>query len=290
MAKGTCLCGTLQYEVSGPFYMMLHCHCSMCRKHHGTAFATFVAAPLESFTWISGENAVGRYQSSEKGHRAFCRVCGSVAPTLAPEMGVAIIPAGNLDGDLGVKPELHMFVGSKAPWTSITDSLPQHEAWPPAFTSGVVDSPPRETKPDAVTGSCLCNQVAFEYTGAPVRMWSCHCTRCRHARSAAHGTNVFTKLEQFRWTRGEELTASYKVPDARFFTISFCTQCGGSVPVVSAARALVVIPLGSLDSDPGMRTIAHVFTGFKAPWFEITDSTPQYAEAPPMPSPPPSAT
>jgi hypothetical protein len=290
MAQGSCLCGAVQYDVSGPFNMMLHCHCSMCRKHHGTAFATFVAAPLESFKWISGEADVVRYQSSEKGHRPFCRICGSVAPTLAPEMGLVIIPAGNLDGDLGVQPELHMFVGSKAPWTSITDSLPQHEAWPPGFGGDVIDRPAPEMKPDVATGSCLCGDVTYEYTGTPVRMWSCHCTRCRRARSAAHGTNVFTTTEQFRWTQGEELVASYKVPDARFFTVSFCTRCGSSVPHVATARGFSIVPLGSLDSDPGMRTIAHVFTGSKAPWFEITESTPQYVETPPMPSSPPRAT
>jgi len=290
VAQGSCLCGTLRYEVSGPFNGMVNCHCSMCRKHHGTAFATFVAAPYESFKWISGENDVVRYQSSEKGYRPFCRICGSVAPTLAPSMGLVIVPAGNLEGDLGVKPELHMFVGSKAPGTSIADSLPQHDAWPPAFGGDVIDRPAPEAKPDAVTGGCLCGEVAFEYTGTPVRMWSCHCSRCRRARSAAHGTNVFTKLEQFRYTRGEELVASYKVPDARFFTVSFCTRCGSSVPVVSLPRALAIIPLGALDCEPGMKPMAHVFTGSKAPWFDIADSTPQHVEAPPMPSAPPPAT
>ena len=32
-------------EASGPFELMSHCHCSMCRKVHGTGYATFVAAP-----------------------------------------------------------------------------------------------------------------------------------------------------------------------------------------------------------------------------------------------------
>ena len=46
---GSCLCGAVTYEVRGPFNMMVHCHCSMCRKHHGAAFATFVGAPLTHF-------------------------------------------------------------------------------------------------------------------------------------------------------------------------------------------------------------------------------------------------
>ena len=41
--------------------------------------------------------------------------------------------AGLLDDDLGVKPALHMFVGSKAPWWEITDDLPQFEEWVPGY-------------------------------------------------------------------------------------------------------------------------------------------------------------
>jgi len=290
MAQGSCLCGTLRYEVGGPFNVMLNCHCTMCRKHHGTAFATFVAAPIESFTWIAGEGEVGIYKSSEHSRRAFCRQCGSVAPTFEPEMGQVIIPAGNLEGDLGITPQFHMFVGSKAPWAQIADSLPQHETWPPDFDGTALDTSIRETKPDAVTGSCLCGDVAYEFKGTPLRVWNCHCSRCRRARSAAHGSNVFVNLDQFQWTRGEEQVALYKVPEARFYTVAFCTHCGGSVPVVAKARGMAIIPMGSLDSDPGMRPLAHIFTGSKAPWFEVADSTPQYAELAPLPNVPPPAT
>jgi len=77
MAKGRCLCGALTYELDGPFSAMVHCHCSMCRKHHGTGFATFIAAPIAGFRWISSQDSLLRYQSSPKGMRTFCRVCGS---------------------------------------------------------------------------------------------------------------------------------------------------------------------------------------------------------------------
>ena len=34
--------------------------------------------------------------------------------------------------------------------------------------------------------------------------------------------------------------------------------------------------------DPGIRPMFHIFVGSKAPWHEITDSLPQYAELPPV--------
>lgn len=46
---------------------------------------------------------------------------------------VGEVVVGTVDGDPGARPREHIFVGSKASWHQITDSLPQHEAWPPGF-------------------------------------------------------------------------------------------------------------------------------------------------------------
>jgi hypothetical protein len=281
MTLGACLCGTVRYEIDGPFTAMMHCHCSMCRKQHGAPFATFVAAALSGFRWLGGEDAIVEYASSEQGVRSHCRYCGSVTPMLLPQAGLALMPAGNLDGDLGLKPQAHMFVGSKAAWYTITDSLPQHAGMPPEFGGGPgLERPVVPQREGVADGSCLCGSVVFEYR-APQRMYQCHCSRCRKARSAAHGANVFVKLDDFTFERGEELVAQYKVPEAQRFTTAFCTRCGGKAPSVQRARGAVVVPAGTLDTDPLMRPQAHIFVGSKAPWFEITDAYPQYAELPP---------
>jgi hypothetical protein len=118
VAKGSCLCGTVRYEIDGLFEVMSHCQCSMCRRHHGAAFATFVTVPLSGFRWVAGEDALSTYQSSAYGKRTFCSKCGSIMPVVEPDTGIAFCPAGNLDGELGIQPQGHRFVGSQ---------LPQHE-------------------------------------------------------------------------------------------------------------------------------------------------------------------
>ena len=129
-----------------------------------------------------------------------------------------------------------------------------------------VQRPQVEARPGITEGSCLCGAVAYEVEGEPMLMQSCHCSRCRRARGAAHGTNIFFKSEQFRWTRGENLLDEYKLPEARFYTTSFCRQCGAAMPRISKERGVVVIPGGSLDTDPPMRPQWHIFTGSKAPY------------------------
>jgi hypothetical protein len=283
MVQGTCLCGALRYSIDGPFSAMMNCHCSMCRKQHGAAFATYVVAPLEGFRWIAGEDQVVRYRSSEHGSRAFCGRCGSVAPGAIPKMGIVLAPAGNLRGDLGIKPQRHLFVGSKAPWHAIADALPQHEAHPPGFATEGVARPAVVPREGVTEGACLCGEVAYEISGTPSRMLNCHCSRCQLGRSAAHASNAFCRIDQFRWTRGEGLVREFKVPEAKFHTTAFCSRCGSKVPRISAERGIVVVPAGSLDTDPGIRPMAHIFVADKAPWFDIADTLPQFPAMPPAP-------
>jgi hypothetical protein len=42
----------------------------------------------------------------------------------------------------------------------------------------------------------------------------------------------------------------------------------------------VVVPCGSLDGGPGRPPRGHIFTGSKAPWYEITDGLPQWEMLP----------
>ena len=128
MVQGSCLCQGFRFEVDGEFGNMMDCHCSMCRKAHGAAFATFVGCRTDDYRVVEGEDLVGEYKSSEQGVRYFCKVCGSNLPMAAGEE--VYIPAGMLDGDPGVRTSAHYFVGSKAAWVDIADEAPQHEEYP----------------------------------------------------------------------------------------------------------------------------------------------------------------
>lgn len=127
---GSCLCGTVKYRLEGPAELINHCHCTNCRKAHGTAFGSFLHAAADGFAWLSGADVLTTYRSSELGFRAFCSVCGSSMPMVHEAAGRVIIPAGTLDDDPGLKPAVHFFVRSKAPWYEITDSLEQFDEFP----------------------------------------------------------------------------------------------------------------------------------------------------------------
>lgn len=131
MLHGSCLCGGVRYEVTGPLTGALNCHCNTCRKAHGAAFRSRARVEAGDFRWVQGEALVTYYESSPGNHRGFCRVCGS--PLLSrfdQDPSCYGLPLGALDDDPGVKPGRHVFVADKAPWFDITDGLPQFPAFP----------------------------------------------------------------------------------------------------------------------------------------------------------------
>jgi len=131
-----------------------------------------------------------------------------------------------------------------------------------------------------ITGSRLCGTIRYELTQEPVWAHNCHCSRCRKTRGAAFASNLFVPLAAFRFTDGEDQLSSYKPPDAERFTHVFCRRCGSTAPWRNESRGVAVVPMGSLDEDPGILPRANIFVEFKAPWFTITDDLPQSAGPP----------
>src|SRR5882672_11159161 len=276
--RGSCLCGEVAYEIEGPLEHAHHCHCTYCRKAHGTPYAT--GAMTRERRWLRGERSIARYESSPGFHRWFCARCGSPVPG-DPFRSWTFVPFGTLDGDPEVRPAFHMFVASKAPWWEIRDGLPAHDAFAPGIDAQPnADIPPRDP-PGTPRGSCLCGAVAFRIEAEPIVARSCHCRRCRKARGAAHATNMLVAIDGLRFTRGESELASYKIPEAKFYTQVFCRICGSKAPRVDAGRGFAIVPMGSLDDDPGIRPSEHIWVGSKAPWDDIHDDLPRYDEAPP---------
>ena len=87
MVSASCLCGKVAWEVDGDLQFMSHCHCGICRKVHGSMFATYALAKPEDFRWLRGADETARYESSPGFFRPFCPACGSVVPEGPGEEG-----------------------------------------------------------------------------------------------------------------------------------------------------------------------------------------------------------
>jgi len=130
--KGSCLCGEVTYEYTGPVKVFQYCHCSRCRKFTGTAHASNIIGDPEDFKWLTGEDNLGRFELEEAKHFAtsFCKKCGSSLPWLTQSKKAFIIPAGTLDTDPGVKPIHNIYCADKATWYEDPASLIKYDALP----------------------------------------------------------------------------------------------------------------------------------------------------------------
>jgi hypothetical protein len=129
----------------------------------------------------------------------------------------------------------------------------------------------------SLKGSCLCGGIQYEVDGGFGTVVNCHCSMCRKATGAAFRTRAAVATAAFRWLAGESLLSKYESSPGE--TRTFCRVCGATLPTFFRDHpGHIGLPLGTLDDDPGVRPSAHVFVDSKAPWFEITDSLPQFSE------------
>lgn len=132
MYRGSCLCGTVKYEVRGEFGAAYFCHCSRCRKATGSAFASSALVAAKDFVVVEGNDALKSF--SVKGvHRVFCGNCGSPIISRRDAMPEAVrVRLGTLDSPLQRGPQGHIYTASKANWFEICDDLPQYSELPPS--------------------------------------------------------------------------------------------------------------------------------------------------------------
>ncbi len=125
---GSCLCGSIVYEADELDKEMAHCHCTMCRKFHGAAFATFGQAKAKHFRWLKGQELLASYAAKNGTTRTFCKVCGSsLLFESSTDKGESVeFALATLDTKIDAKPDAHIFTAYKANWFEITDALPRH--------------------------------------------------------------------------------------------------------------------------------------------------------------------
>lgn len=126
MLAGMCLCGAVHYAVKDEFLYALNCHCSNCRRATGSAFKPFAGIERAKISITEGEENLLIF-GEENAHDARCQKCGSFLYSVVREGAFVHVTMGTLVDTPKIRPTAHIFVGSKAPWFTITDPLPQHE-------------------------------------------------------------------------------------------------------------------------------------------------------------------
>ena len=123
---GSCLCGAVQYQVRDEFRYAMNCHCSQCRRATGSAFKPFAGIEHDKLALTKGAKNLTIYGEADN-HDACCKSCGSLLYSVVRDGAYVHVTLGTLVDDPTIRPTRHIYVGSKAPWFTITDDLPQHD-------------------------------------------------------------------------------------------------------------------------------------------------------------------
>lgn len=131
LLTGACYCRAVRYAVADAFIYAANCHCSDCRRTTGSAFKPFAGIARARLTVTHGADSLLIF-GDDTGNNTHCRHCGSLLYSVVRGGDFVHVAMGTLIDEPFIRPSMHIFVGSKAPWFTITDDLPQYEAFPPA--------------------------------------------------------------------------------------------------------------------------------------------------------------
>ena len=124
IARGSCHCGKVCYEMDIPFKFVAHDHCSACRRTSSAAFVTWCGVMSDHFRLVAGEENLTTYQSSAEATRKFCSHCGSqlfFRSTRWP--GEVHVTFASLTSKVKQRPGVHVYYDDRVDWFHFEDHL-----------------------------------------------------------------------------------------------------------------------------------------------------------------------
>ena len=121
--RGSCICGAVRFEVTGPLDPIIGCHCEQCRKGGGH-FTVATGAPIGAIT-VHGNPRW--YEYSPGVERGFCATCGSQMFWRGKDRSRMSLHMGAFDTDTGLLLSAHIYVAEKGAFYELEDDLPQFD-------------------------------------------------------------------------------------------------------------------------------------------------------------------
>ncbi len=131
--RGRCLCGSLQYEVTGEPEVVAHCHCEDCQRLTGAGHSTVAMYAKKQFQ-MTGDTGGEFKLLAENGNevtRGFCTSCGS--PIYGHNSGSEAylsVTLGTLEDSSDLRPEVVIFSRNRRPWDVMDDTIQSFDAQP----------------------------------------------------------------------------------------------------------------------------------------------------------------
>lgn len=129
----------------------------------------------------------------------------------------------------------------------------------------------------SVTGSCLCGNVAFAYSGDMAAAAYCHCTDCRKTTGSAFNISIGLDGDAFEVTKGTPKTFTKTADSGQPITRHFCGDCGAPLYTSSSLQPeKIYVKAGALDDPDVVRPAYQSYTRSRVAWSKIEDDLPGF--------------
>ena len=138
--------------------------------------------------------------------------------------------------------------------------------------------------PTLQQGGCVCNNIRYTISGAPLRVTICHCTWCQRRTGSAFGVEVVFNKEQIVFqSNSPSVYRHTSSVSGRWVDQHFCSTCGSNIGLTLEAVPLIrSISVGSLDDQNWSELTdldrRHVFVRSARQWSVVPDDVDQYEE------------
>jgi hypothetical protein len=121
-ARGGCQCGAVRYRIAAGPAKSVVCHCRMCQRATGNAFAPLLEVPTARVDWTG---APAEWASSDIAIRGFCATCGT--PLYYRSGETTEIMAGTIAPSFAFRPFEQIAVESRRAWLTDLPHLAEVE-------------------------------------------------------------------------------------------------------------------------------------------------------------------
>ena len=128
MITGSCLCGGVTFELTGPLRHAIACHCIQCRKTTGHYWSA-TSTTRENLR-LTADRTLTWFDSSDFARRGFCNACGASLFYERPATGNIAIGMGCLDAPTGLEESQHIFTADKGDYYDLPDGVDTCLRWP----------------------------------------------------------------------------------------------------------------------------------------------------------------
>ena len=128
--NGSCLCGSIEFEINTDTFNAYQCHCSLCKKQSGSSSNSATLVERSRFRFNKGSHLIKSWVKGSGFRSDFCSNCGSPVPNPVQALDMMWIPLGLLSIDVQPQIVIHLCTSTLSSWHSVATHSQQFESLP----------------------------------------------------------------------------------------------------------------------------------------------------------------